>query len=65
MIQLNHAALNAGIAAGRKALQNYSSFDSSMVPDDALATFSAEVITAYLIAAQPHTPPPNPPPKGK
>jgi hypothetical protein len=56
MTILNHAALNAAIAAGRKALQNYSSFDSSMVPDDALATFSADVITAYLNAI-PHPQP--------
>jgi hypothetical protein len=62
MIQLTHAQLTAGIAAGRKALQDYSSFDSSMVPDDALATFVADVGQAILNVPQPHS---TPPPKGK
>lgn len=48
MVKPTQAQLAAGIAAGRKALNDYSSFDSSMVPDDALATFVAEVATAIL-----------------
>jgi hypothetical protein len=62
MIRLTHAQLEAGIAAGRKALQDYSSFDSSMVPDDALATFVADVGQAILNVPTPH--PATPPPKG-
>jgi hypothetical protein len=57
MIQPTHAQLNAGIVAGRKALQDYSSFDSSMVTDDALATFVADVALAILNVPAPH---PNP-----
>ena len=42
------AAIAAGTHAGRQALENYSHFDSSMVPDDALKTFCVAVITAAL-----------------
>ncbi len=63
--------LNAGYAAGRKALENYSTFDSSMVPDDALHTFVQEVLAAALavspipaLAPTPH-PAPTPPPKAQ
>lgn len=38
--------INAGFHAGRKALEDYSEFDSSMVPDDALMTFVNEVLNA-------------------
>jgi hypothetical protein len=55
MITPTPAQLQAGIAAGRKALDNYSSFDSSMVPDNALATFVQEVASAVL-----NVPPPKP-----
>jgi hypothetical protein len=40
--------LNAGFDAGRKALNDYSEFDSSMVPDAALLTFVTAVATAIL-----------------
>jgi hypothetical protein len=40
--------LDAGFRAGRKALEDYSSFDSGMVPDAALEVFVKEVITAAL-----------------
>jgi len=40
--------LNAGFDAGRKALNDYSSFDSSLVPDAALLTFVTAVATAIL-----------------
>ncbi len=40
--------LNAGFDAGRKALNDYSQFESSMVPDEALLTFVTEVATAVL-----------------
>ena len=44
------AQLDAGNKAGRKALDDYSTFDSNMVPDDALATFVAAVAAAILNA---------------
>jgi hypothetical protein len=50
MITPTKAQLDAGIKAGRKALDNYSEFDSSMVPDDALATFVSDIATAILNA---------------
>ena len=40
-------AIEAAVAAARAAMNEYSSFDSSMVPDDALA----EVVTKALSAA--------------
>lgn len=48
--------IRIGMSAGRKALDNYSSFDSSMVPDDALETFVTEVLTAVLASAPDPTP---------
>jgi hypothetical protein len=53
MITPTQAQLDAGVKAGRKALDDYSSFDSGMVPDDALATFVAAVATAILNATPP------------
>lgn len=52
----NPNALAAAFRAGRKALDDYSAFDSSMVPDDALEVFVTDVINGYLAAL--------PPPKG-
>jgi hypothetical protein len=46
-IVLNEIAIDAACTAARAAIDNYSSFDSSMVPDDALRT----VVTAGLTAA--------------
>jgi hypothetical protein len=51
------AQINAGVTAGRRALENYSSFDSSMVPDDALETFVTDILTAVLPLVHPPQPP--------
>lgn len=40
--------LIAAILAGRKALDDYSSFDSGMVSDDALETFVRAILKAAL-----------------
>lgn len=40
--------IQAGVSKGRAALVAYSSFDSSMVSDDALKTFVIEIATAVL-----------------
>lgn len=45
---LTQDQIQAGCAAGRKALQDYSAFDSSMVPDDALEQFVVDVGTAII-----------------
>ena len=58
MIQPTNSQLSAACDAARKAIQNYSSWDSSMVPDDALQT----VVNAALVAALNI---PQPTPKGK
>jgi len=50
------AQLSAACAAARQAIENYSSWDSSMVPDDALQT----VVDAALVAAL-NVPAPQPP----
>ena len=42
------AQIQAAVKAGRDALNNYSRFDSSMVPDDALNTFCVAVVTAAI-----------------
>lgn len=42
------AGLDAACAAARKAIEDYSSFDSAMVPDDALRTVVTEAVIAYL-----------------
>lgn len=54
MITPTAAQVAAGQAAGRKALDDYSHFDSSMVPDAALETFCRAVITAALNVPTPH-----------
>lgn len=46
--------VNAAMQAGRDALNNYSEFDSSMVPDDALETFCRAVLTAALNLPKPN-----------
>lgn len=38
----------AGQAAARRAIQQYSEFDSSMVPDDAIHTVVVQVLIAAL-----------------
>lgn len=54
----SQAAINAGMAAGRKALEDYSSFDSAMVPDSALLLFVTDVLTAgFAVSTPPATPP--------
>ena len=45
---LTQEQIQAGCVAGRKALQDYSAFDSSMVPDDALEQFVTDVGTAII-----------------
>jgi hypothetical protein len=45
---LTQEQIDAGAKAGRKALQDYSAFDSSMVPDDALEQFVIDVGTAII-----------------
>jgi hypothetical protein len=47
------AMIAAGAKAGRKALDDYSTFDSGMVPDDALDTFVTAVLTAALALIKP------------
>jgi len=53
-------------AAARKAIQDYSTWGSSMVPDDALQTVVDAALVAALNTPVPATPPaPAPqPPKG-
>jgi hypothetical protein len=41
-------AIAAGVAAARAAITEYSSFDSSMVPDDALADVVVKALSAAL-----------------
>ena len=41
-------AIDAGVAAARAAITEYSSFDSSMVPDDALAEVVVKALSAAL-----------------
>jgi hypothetical protein len=53
MIKPTQAQLDAGNQAGRKALDDYSTFDSGMVPDEALAAFVEAVATAILNATPP------------
>ena len=48
-------AIAAGVAAARKAINDYSAFDSSMVPDDALAKVVTDALTAALAVLSPPT----------
>lgn len=47
------AMIAAGAKAGRKALDDYSTFDSSMVPDDVIETVVTQVLTAALALVPP------------
>lgn len=47
--------LDAAFEAGRQSLNDYSTFDSSMVPDDVLETFVIAVVTAALNATPSQT----------
>ena len=55
MIQPTKAQIDAGCAKGRQALNNYSTFDSGMVPDDALQAFVIAVLEGALNAPPPKT----------
>ena len=48
-------AIEAAVAAARAAMNEYSSFDSSMVPDDALAKVVIAAFTAGLNVLSPPT----------
>jgi hypothetical protein len=52
MIQPTKEQLEAGFEAGRKSLDDYSSFDSSMVSDDALLAFVTAIATAIVNVQQ-------------
>lgn len=54
--------VQAGIVAGRQALEDYSWIDSMAVPDDALAVFVTDIATA--MNAVPNAPAPPAPTKG-
>lgn len=56
-IQPTQAQLAAACTAARQAVENYSSFDSSMIPDDALQAVVSQALTAALNV-------PHPTPKG-
>lgn len=47
-VKPNEAGIDAACAAARKAIEDYSSFDSSMVPDDALRTVVTAALEAYV-----------------
>lgn len=47
------AQLKAACAAARQAIQDYSSFDSAMVPDDALESVVSKALVAALNLPQP------------
>lgn len=61
MIMPTHAQLTAACAAARKSIQNYSAWDSSMVPDDALQTVVNSALVAALNTVAPHPTPPKGP----
>lgn len=48
MITVSDVALNAACEAARKAINDYSSFDSAMVPDDALRTVVEKALDAAV-----------------
>lgn len=50
MITPTSAQIQAACAAARKAIQDYSEFDSSMIPDDALAAVITAAFTAGINA---------------
>lgn len=45
-MKVSQAAINAGVIAGRKALDQASEFESGLVSDDMLTTFVTDVLTA-------------------
>lgn len=49
-------AIAAAVAAARAAINDYSSFDSSMVPDDALEKVVTDALTAALKVLFPPAP---------
>jgi len=51
-------AIDAAVAAARVAINDYSSFDSSMVPDEALAKVVLDALNAAfaVVSAQQKTP---------
>ena len=52
MIVPTETQINAGFAAARAAIEAYSSFDNSMIPDDALMTV-VEAVASAILNAQP------------
>lgn len=48
MIIVTDAVVDAACVAARKAIQDYSSFDSAMVPDDALRTVVSDALMAAV-----------------
>lgn len=48
-------AIDAAVAAARAAIKDYSEFDSSMVPDDALEKVVADSLNAALAVLFPPT----------
>jgi hypothetical protein len=50
---LTQEATNAAVAAARAAINDYSAFDSSMVPDDALEKVVVDALTAALKVMNP------------
>jgi hypothetical protein len=48
MIQPTQAQLTAACAAARQAVENYSEFDSSMIPDSALQAVVSKALVAAL-----------------
>jgi hypothetical protein len=57
MVHPTQAQLAAACAAARKVIDNYSAFDSSMVPDDALQTVVSDALVAALNVPSPTTTP--------
>lgn len=48
MTQPSSAQIAAAMSAARAAIEAYSSFDSSMIPDDALQAVIVKALTAAL-----------------
>ena len=57
MVKPTEAQLTAACTAARQAVENYSAFDSSMIPDSALQAVVSQALTAALNV-------PTNPPKG-
>ena len=51
MIKPTQSQIAAACKAARQAVENYSEFDSSMIPDDALESVVVAALTAALNAA--------------